>query len=195
MHRIYLPLSTDLKLCSESELLMYLQSTSLTHGHSSPYLRPVTWVHTNGSKMICQPLGRLLGPESGAKVQPCFYASWFLGPISRYSDCGLASSLAFLIPTIQHSTCNLIAKPVRLQPLFQLLWVTLKTFCSSCWTLTSLQNYPLLAFLQDFPENWIFLKLTHKVQLHTYYVDIMCSIQMRYMYVVPHIDYKVFKHH
>ena len=112
----------------------------------------------------------VLGPESGAKVQPRFYASWFLGPISWYSDCGLASSLAFLIPTIH--TCNLIAKRVHFQPLFQLLWVTLKTFCSSCWTLVSFQNYPLLAFLQDFPENWIFLKLTHKVQIHTY-VDIM----------------------
>ena len=49
--------------------LMYLQSTSLTHGHSSPYLGAGTWVLTfgvlaNGSKMICQPLGQLLGPGS-----------------------------------------------------------------------------------------------------------------------------------
>ena len=43
---------------------MYLSSTSSTHGHLSPYLRPGTWVLANGSKMICQPLGHLLGPGS-----------------------------------------------------------------------------------------------------------------------------------
>ena len=53
---------------------MYLQSTSLTHGHSSPYLGPGTWVLTfgvlaNGSKMICQPLGQLLGPGSWVQSQ------------------------------------------------------------------------------------------------------------------------------
>ena len=43
---------------------MYLSSTSSTHGHLWPYLRPGTWVLANGSKMICQPLGHLLGPGS-----------------------------------------------------------------------------------------------------------------------------------
>ena len=36
---------------------MYLQSTSSTHGH---YI----WILANGSEMICQPLGHLLGPRS-----------------------------------------------------------------------------------------------------------------------------------
>ena len=61
---------------------MYLSSTSWTHGHSSPYLHPGTWVLLSGSlqmglkwfgnlwdtanwsKIICQPLGQLLGPGS-----------------------------------------------------------------------------------------------------------------------------------
>ena len=41
------------------------------------------WDTGNWSKMIFQPLGHLLGPGSSAKVQPRFYATWFLGPTSQ----------------------------------------------------------------------------------------------------------------
>ena len=69
---------------------MYLHSTSLTHGHSSPYLGPGTWVLTSGSLQMglkwfinLWDTYWVLGPGSRAKVQPFFYATWFLGPRSR----------------------------------------------------------------------------------------------------------------
>ena len=75
---------------------MYLQSTSLTHGHSSLYLYPGTWVQSSVSLQIglkwfvnLWDTYWVLGPGSGAKVQPRFYASWFLGPRSRDSGPGL----------------------------------------------------------------------------------------------------------
>ena len=75
---------------------MYLQSTSLTHGHSSPYLGPGTWVLTfgvlaNGSKMICQPLGQLLGPGSWVQSQGStfflcnlIFGTQTLGPVNLW---------------------------------------------------------------------------------------------------------------
>ena len=88
MLRIYLPSSTDLKLCSDVPIIDFVNTwTFICHRIyvSNPYLRPGTWVLTSGSlqmglkwfvnlwdtgnwsKMICQPLGHLLGP--GSRVQ------------------------------------------------------------------------------------------------------------------------------
>ena len=64
MLRIYLPSYNGF------DAPMYLSLTSSTHGHSfvtvftSRHLGPNIWVLANGSKMICQPLGHLLGPGS-----------------------------------------------------------------------------------------------------------------------------------
>ena len=83
-------------------LRIYLLWTSWTHGHLSPYLCPGTWVLTSGSlqmglkwfvnlwdtgnwsKMICQPLGHLLGP--GSRVLGPGSRTQDPGPRTRYAD-------------------------------------------------------------------------------------------------------------
>ena len=108
MLRIYLPSSTDLKLCSNVPIIDFVDTwTFICHRIyvSNPYLRPGTWVLTSGSlqmglkwfvnlwdtgnwsKMICQPLGHLLGP--GSRVP---------GPGSRTQDPGPRTRIADLLP-------------------------------------------------------------------------------------------------
>ena len=93
MLRIYLPSSMDLKLCADVPTVDFVNTWTFVTIFTSRHLGPNIWVLANGSKMICQPLGHLLGPggpDSRAKVQPRFYTSWFLGPRSWDLDCGLA---------------------------------------------------------------------------------------------------------
>ena len=89
MLQIYLPLSMDLKLCSNVPTVNFVDTWTFVTVFTSRYLSLIIWVLANGSKIICQPLGHLLGPGFRAKVQPRFYASWFLGPRSRDSGPGL----------------------------------------------------------------------------------------------------------
>ena len=67
MLRIYLPLSTDLKLCSDVPTVDFVDTWTFVTVFMSNHLDPNTWVIANGSKTICQPLGHLLGPGSETK--------------------------------------------------------------------------------------------------------------------------------
>ena len=58
MLRIYLPKSTDLKLCSDVPTWTFVTIFKSRH------LDPNNWVLANGSKTIYQTLGHLLGPGS-----------------------------------------------------------------------------------------------------------------------------------
>ena len=70
MLRIYLPSSTDLKLCSDVPTVDFVDTWTFVTESMSRHLGPNIWVLANGSKMISQPLGHLLGP-----------GSWVLGPV------------------------------------------------------------------------------------------------------------------
>ena len=62
MLQIYLPSSTDLKLCSDVPTVDFVDTWTFVTIFMSRYLGPNIWVLANRSKMICQPLGHLLGP-------------------------------------------------------------------------------------------------------------------------------------
>ena len=64
MLRIYLPSSTDLKLCSDVPIVDFVDTWTFVTKSMSRNLGPNIWVLANGSKIICQPLGHLLGPGS-----------------------------------------------------------------------------------------------------------------------------------
>ena len=64
MLRIYLPSSTDLKLCSDVAIVDFVDTWTFVAVFTSRHLGPNIWVLANGSKIICQPLGHLLGPGS-----------------------------------------------------------------------------------------------------------------------------------
>ena len=54
---IYLPSSTDLKLCSDVPTVNFVDTWTFVTVFMSRYLGPNIWVLANRSKMICQPLG------------------------------------------------------------------------------------------------------------------------------------------
>ena len=64
MFWIYLPSSTDLKLCSDVPIVDFVDTWIFVTILTSRHLGSNIWVLANGSKMICQPLGHLLGPGS-----------------------------------------------------------------------------------------------------------------------------------
>ena len=64
MLRIYLPSSTDLKLCSDVPIVNFVDTWTFVTIFTSRHLSPNIWVLAKGSKMICQPLEHLLGPRS-----------------------------------------------------------------------------------------------------------------------------------
>ena len=64
MLRIYLPSSTSLKLCSDIPTVDFVDTRTFVTVFMSRHLGPNIWVLANGSKIICQPLGHLLGPGS-----------------------------------------------------------------------------------------------------------------------------------
>ena len=64
MLRIYLPSSTDLKLCSDVPIVDFVDTWTFVTVFMSRHLGPNIWVLANGSKMICQTLEHLLGPGS-----------------------------------------------------------------------------------------------------------------------------------
>ena len=61
MLRIYLPSSTDLKLCSDVPIVNFVDTWTFVTIFTSRHLSPNIWVLAKGSKMICQPLEHLLG--------------------------------------------------------------------------------------------------------------------------------------
>ena len=77
MLRIYLPSSMDLKLCADVPTVDFVNTWTFVTIFTSRHLGPNIWVLANGSKMICQPLGHLLGP--GPRVLG-------LGPRTQYAD-------------------------------------------------------------------------------------------------------------
>ena len=92
MLQIYLASSMDLNYAP-----MYLSLTSSTHGHSSPYLRPGTWVLTSGSLQMglkwfvnCQPMGHCKWVQNDLSTFGTLIGSWVpgLGPGSRVLDPG-----------------------------------------------------------------------------------------------------------
>ena len=56
MLRIYLPSSTDLKLCSDVPIVDCVDTWTFVTGFTSRYLGPNIWVLANKSKMICHQL-------------------------------------------------------------------------------------------------------------------------------------------
>ena len=54
----------DLKLCSDVPIVDFVDTWTFVTIFTSRHLGPNIWVLANGSKMICQPLGHLLGPGS-----------------------------------------------------------------------------------------------------------------------------------
>ena len=56
MLRIYLPSSTDLKLCSDVPTVDFVDTWTFVTGFTSRYLGPNIWVLANKSKMICHQL-------------------------------------------------------------------------------------------------------------------------------------------
>ena len=85
MLRIYLPLSTDLKLCSNvpTPTVNFVDTWTFVTVFTSRHLGPNIWVLANGSKIICQPLGHLLGPGFSHtlfifyKERPVFWLVFF----------------------------------------------------------------------------------------------------------------------
>ena len=69
MLRIYLPSSTDLKLCSDVIIVDFVDTWTFVTEFMSRHLGLNIWVLANGSKIICQPLGHLLGPRSQVLTQ------------------------------------------------------------------------------------------------------------------------------
>ena len=57
-----LEVNTDLKLCSHVPIVDFFNTWTFVTVFTSRHLGPNIWVLANGSKMICQPLGHLLGP-------------------------------------------------------------------------------------------------------------------------------------
>ena len=54
----------DFKLCSDVPTVNFANTWTFVTIFMSRHLGPNIWVLANGSKMICQPLGHLLGPRS-----------------------------------------------------------------------------------------------------------------------------------
>ena len=64
MLRIYLPSSMDLKLCADVPTVDFVNTWTFVTIFTSRHLGPNIWVLANGSRIIFQPLGHLLGPGS-----------------------------------------------------------------------------------------------------------------------------------
>ena len=91
MLRIYLPSSMDLKLCFDVLTVDFVDTWTFVTVFTSRHLGPNIWVLANGSKMIYQPLGHLLGPGSWVQSQGStfflcnlIFGTQILGPVNLW---------------------------------------------------------------------------------------------------------------
>ena len=104
MLRIYLPSSTDLKLCSDVPIIDFIDKWTFVTVFTSRQLGPNIWVLANGSKMICQHLGHLLGP--GSQVLGPGSETQIPGPRTRNADLLLDMEKTATYLKLFHPQCN-----------------------------------------------------------------------------------------